>query len=416
LQISTILVSGILAYYYSLDNFIYFNDFIYMSNGKSLYKLYATFLFFLCSILFTRSTKYKKEYFVILNLSLLFSYILISSNDFITMLISIEGLTMSLAVLIATNLTAQGIEASIKYIFVSILGSGFICLSLCLLYSQIGSLSFVDVYWAYHYEHVLKASKLFFPFLVLVLGFTVKLAVFPAYFFIADVSEGASVRVFSFLNVFSKLPIFISLLEMYVIFSPYVSYQFFFYIGIASFFFGAISTLMQKKIARILAFASVNQIGLVFIGFSTESNTCIKLSFLYFFFYCLMLYKFCYILENTILIGAGRRVVYMTDLFYFYNSRHTASVLSTLLDFGGFPPSILFLGKLGIIFFLVFCGYTSYAFVVLFFSLISTFYYLRLIKNLYFYLQTTIVLSKIREDWLFGIIYIFEMLLFYFLV
>lgn len=129
-----------------------------------------------------------------------------------------------------------------------------------------------------------------------------------------------------------------------------------------------------------------------------------------------MLYKFCYILENTILIGAGRRVVYMTDLFYFYNSRHTASVLSTLLDFGGFPPSILFLGKLGIIFFLVFCGYTSYAFVVLFFSLISTFYYLRLIKNLYFYLQTTIVLSKIREDWLFGIIYIFEMLLFYFLV
>jgi NADH:ubiquinone oxidoreductase subunit 2 (subunit N) len=81
-----------------------------------------------------------------LNLSLFFSFILISSNDFMTVLISIEGLTMSLSILIATNLTPQGIEASIKYIFVSILGSGFICLSLCLLYSQIGSLNFNDIF------------------------------------------------------------------------------------------------------------------------------------------------------------------------------------------------------------------------------------------------------------------------------
>jgi len=188
------------------------------------------------------------------------------------------------------------------------------------------------------------------------------------------------------------------LLEIYTIFSPYVNYPFFFYIGIASFFLGAISTLMQKKITRILAFASVNQIGLVFIGFSTENNICIKLSFIYFFFYCIMLYKFCYILENTILIGAGRRLVYMTDLFYFYNSRHTNSILATILDFGGFPPSILFLGKLGIIFFLVLSGHSFYAFIVLLLSLISTFYYLRLIKNLYFYLQTSSILSKIKED------------------
>ena len=161
---------------------------------------------------------------------------------------------------------------------------------------------------------------------------------------------------------------------------------FFLSVAAGSIVFGAFGALLQTKIKRFIGYTAINQMGYLFIGISSGDSFGLQSSFLYLFFYIVMGFSFFSVVMYVYEIDTGKDIIFLSQLRVFGWEHKNLSIFLALILFSmaGIPPLAGFFGK----FFLLFSAFKAgnYSLVVLglIMNAVSSFYYLRLIKCLFF--------------------------------
>ena len=230
-------------------------------------------------------------------------------------------------------------------------------------------------------------------FLLVCLSLFIKLSIAPFHFWSLDVYEGSPNATTFFFAVVPKMGLFILLTRLcYISFYPIFvnSYQvYFLLLAVFSIFVGSIGGLEQRKLKTLLAYSSVSHTGYLLLSFSTGNLEGVQLMFYYLIIYMISgacfwsIYLFLREKKNFYFDKSNKE---LGDIILLKESNPIlALVLAiTLFSIAGIPPMVGFLAKVGV--FLVAIKSSIYLLSILsiIFSVISTFYYIRLIKILYF--------------------------------
>ena len=252
-------------------------------------------------------------------------------------------------------------------------------------------LEFLDV-------NSVKNSAMFdFSFIILgmiiiLLSLLFKLALAPFHLWSPDVYEGSPTSSTFFFIVIAKLGIFVFLLRIcYSSFYSFISYWQFYSIAVAtiSIFIGAVAGLKQRKLKSLLTYSSINNMGFVLLAFSVGSFEGIQIKFYYLIVYIITSLCVFGIILNLKLkkkMYSEKQNRDLGDLALLQESNNVIAqnLAITLFSMAGLPPLVGFLAKLGV--FKALTGVSLYFFSVIniLFSVIATFYYLRIVKIIFF--------------------------------
>ena len=352
-------------------------------------KLFILILAFL--VIYISSNYLKKnqiyffEYPVLLIFSILGMLVMISANDLIILYISIELQSLSLYVLVALRRgSIKGSEAALKYFILGSIASAVILYGCSMVYSVVG---------ATNYEIIKQFSDQSFDNLILSLGLVLiisgvafKLSAAPFHMWTPDVYEGSPTSVTTVLITLPKLAALIVLVNLllYPFQNQTITWvPIIIIISILSMAIGSISALKQDNLKRLFAFSTIANIGYVMIGLASVNDEAIKASFLYMFIYTLAtlgVFSFIMILRRE-----DRQLVTVSDISGLSRSKPllALSVAILLLSLAGIPPFGGFFGKLFIFTTAIESGNLYLAIAGVIFSVISAYYYLKIIKTMY---------------------------------
>jgi NADH-quinone oxidoreductase subunit N len=168
--------------------------------------------------------------------------------------------------------------------------------------------------------------------------------------------------------------------------------------AISSIVIGAVGAIDQFKIKRFIGFTTINQMGFILLGMGLNNIYGFISSYIYLCIYItLNLIFFSFILH--IKSKDGRELVYMSDLVPFFKDNRLASIVFIILLFSlaGMPPTIGFYMKLLVLKALVVSGYVKLMLFVLYFNIVSIFYYIRIIKIIFFDSENLVFYNKKKE-------------------
>lgn len=338
------------------------------------------------------------ELFVLSIFSLLGMFVMISGNNFLVIYMGIELLTLSSYALVALRRDhGVSIEAAMKYFVLGALASGFLLYGMSMLYGATGSLDLQEVAKAISSGQI-KHQVLVFGLVFLVSGLAFKLGVVPFHMWIPDVYQGAPTTVTLLIGGAPKLAAFAVTIRLLVegMFPLAFDWQqMLMLLAVASLAIGNLAAIAQTNIKRMLAYSTISHMGFVLIGMMSgvvnghaeAAGNAYSSSMFYVVSYVLTtLASFGVIL---LLARSGFESEEISD-FAGLNQRspYYAGIMAMcLFSLAGIPPMIGFYGKLAVLQALVASGGAMHLWLAVFavlMSLIGAFYYLRVVKVMYF--------------------------------
>ena len=327
---------------------------------------------------------FKIEYFILILCSILGMLVMISSYDLMVFYIGLELQSLSLYVLAAFNRNqTKSSEAGLKYFILSALSSGILLYGCSLIYGFSGSTNF---YLISENIHSSEYGNVFGIVFILV-GLAFKIAVVPFHMWAPDVYEGSPTSVTLFFAVVPKiaaLTVFIRFLYV-----PFVNLidqwqMIIIFLSLASMIFGAVAAIGQKNLKRLIAYSSIGHMGYALAGLAVGTNSGIQSSIIYISIYLIMnLGIFC------CLFMMKRKDKFFDNLedLAGLSKNHpiiSLSLLILLFSLAGIPPMAGFFAKFYIFMSVIEQSMYFLAIVGLLSTVISAFYYLRIIKIIYF--------------------------------
>ncbi|MAH88547.1 MAG: NADH-quinone oxidoreductase subunit N [Pelagibacterales bacterium] len=325
------------------------------------------------------------EYPVLLLFSVLGMLVMVSSNDLIFLYISIELQSLALYVLVALRRgSIKGSEASLKYFILGSIASAVILYGSSMVYSVVGSTNYqiIKEFSDQSYDNLILSLGL----VLIISGIAFKLSAAPFHMWTPDVYEGAPSSVTTILVTLPKLAALVVLVNLLT--NPFINQvetwvPIIIIISILSMAIGSISAIKQDNLKRLFAFSTIANIGYVMIGLVCVNDEGIKASFLYMFIYTLAtlgVFSFIMILRRE-----DRQLAAISDIAGISKSKPLLAVAITILmlSLAGIPPFGGFFGKLFIFTAAIESGYLYLAISGVIFSVISAFYYLKIIKAMY---------------------------------
>ncbi|MDA9121602.1 NADH-quinone oxidoreductase subunit NuoN [Candidatus Pelagibacter sp.] len=389
LAVGSLLITGILIFNNPLDqNISLFNDGYVVDSLSSFMKI-LTILggVFVLSI----STKYLKickifliEYPVLILSSILGMMVMISSNDLMVFYIGLELQSLALYVLASFNRDQlKSSESGLKYFVLSALSSGLLLYGCSLIYGFSGSTNFNVI------SGEMNSSNygLTFGIVFILVGLAFKISAVPFHMWAPDVYEGSPTVVTLFFAIVPKvaaLTVFIRFLYI-----PFVNVidqwqPILIFLSIASMIFGAIAAIGQNNLKRLIAYSSIGHMGYALAGLSTGSNEGIQSSIVYMSIYLFMNLAFF----SCLLMLKRNDVYYETiDDLSGLSKNHpilSLSLLAILFSLAGIPPLAGFFAKFYIFKAVIEQSMYFLAIVGLLSTVIAAFYYLKIIKVIYF--------------------------------
>ncbi len=333
-------------------------------------------------IIDTKNNKF--EYPIIILLSILGMFIMVSSNDLILFYLGLE--LQSLALYILASIDRDNIkssEAGIKYFVLSALSSGLLLYGCSLIYGFSGSTNF---------EQIANLNKDFNPgtifgMVFILVGLAFKVSAVPFHMWTPDVYQGSPTSVTSFFSVVPKvagMAIFIKF--MYLPFQGLLSeWQYILvFMSIASMILGAIAAMAQTNIKRLMAYSSIGHIGYAIAGMAAGTENGFKSTLVYISIYVVMnIGAFACIL---LMKRGGKYVEEIGELSGISKNHPLMSLglLIILFSLAGIPPLAGFFAKFYIFMAVIESEMYTLAIVGLVTTVVSAFYYIRIIKVMYF--------------------------------
>jgi NADH-quinone oxidoreductase subunit N len=373
---------------FSVERITLFNGSVVIDHMASLMKiitLIGGFLVLVISSSYLKTFKiFKIEYPILILSSVLGMMIMISSNDLMVFYMGLELQSLALYVLATFNRDQlKSSEAGLKYFVLSALSSGLLLYGCSLIYGFSGSTNF-DVI-----ANQLNSNEyaLTFGIVFILVGLAFKISAVPFHMWAPDVYEGSPTTVTLFFTMVPKiaaLTVFIRFL--YVPFLNLLDQwqMIIVFLSIASMIFGAIAAIGQTNIKRLIAYSSIGHIGYTLAGLATGSNDGIQSSIIYISIYVIM-----NLALFSCLLMLKRKDQYYENLedLSGLSKNHpllSFSLLIILFSLAGIPPLAGFFAKFYVFKAVIEQSMYFLAIVGLLSTVIAAFYYLRIIKIIYF--------------------------------
>ena len=329
------------------------------------------------------------EFYALALLSLLGAVVLVSANSLLTVYIGLELLSLPLYALLAIRRGfATGAEAAIKYFILGAITSGLLLYGMSFVYGVTGGLN-LDVIGQYlsnpaasHLNIVLVAMVL------MVVTATFKLGAVPFHMWVPDVYEGSPNAVTAFLATIPKIAAFAMLAHLLMVAMPAQSYAWDKVLGalaVLSLFFGNLMALAQTNVKRLLGYSTIAHIGFILLALDLAPAAFAVTTAMY--------YVIIYVLTTAAGFGVlivlsvkGNEVENLSD-FAGLNRRNpwvAFLMLIVMFSMAGIPPLAGFTAKLFVIIGLIDVGSYVLAGYALVMSIIGAYYYIRVIKVMYF--------------------------------
>jgi NADH-quinone oxidoreductase subunit N len=335
------------------------------------------------------------EFYILALFSLLGQMVMISANNFLIIYLGLELMSLSLYALVALRRdNATSTEAAMKYFVLGALASGFLLYGISMLYGATGSLDLNEVAKTIATGSVNK-PVLVFGLVFVVAGLAFKLGVVPFHMWVPDVYQGAPTAVTLLLGGAPKIATFAIVIRLLVEGLPSLSIdwqQMLTILAVLSMAIGNITAIVQTNIKRMLAYSTISQMGFILLGLlsgivtGADGSSTNGYS-------AAMFYTVTYVLTTLGVFGvimllsrAGFEAENIDD-FKGLNQRSPWFALVTLLlmfSLAGVPPVVGFYAKLSVLQAVLSTGQIWLSIVAVFFSLIGAYYYLRVVKVMYF--------------------------------
>jgi NADH-quinone oxidoreductase subunit N len=339
------------------------------------------------------------EFFTLSIFSLLGMFVMISGNNFLVIYMGLELLTLSGYALVALRRdNATATEAAMKYFVLGAMASGFLLYGMSMMYGATGSLDINAVFRAIASGQI-RHQVLIFGLVFIVAGLAFKFGAVPFHMWIPDVYQGAPTSITLMIGGAPKLAAFAITMRLLVegMLPLAIDWQqMVMVLAVGSLLIGNLAAIAQTNVKRMLAFSTISHIGFVLLGVMSGVVNGNTMSFAANAYSSAMFYIITYVLTTLASFGVvlllsreGFESEEIAD-FAGLNARSPlyAGVMAVcLLSLAGIPPMIGFYAKLAVLQALIASGQMLYLGLAIFavaMSLIGAFFYLRVIKVMYF--------------------------------
>lgn len=323
------------------------------------------------------------EFFALSICSLLGMMVLISSGNFLTLYLGLELLVLPLyAMIVMVKNQPKYTEAAMKYFIIGSLGGGLLLFGISLVYGATGSFSFNAVAAA-----VTGAATLKLGMVLVIVGLALEFGAVPFHMWLPDVYDGSPTTVTMIIGTIPKIAVFAMAFRILTLAFPNLQpqwQQLFMILAVLSLGLGNIVAIAQTSIKRMLAYSTIGHIGFILLGLFAAGEEGYIAPLFYTIVYSLMaLAAFAVLIR---LSCHGFEAENIAD-FRGLNARApwlAFIMLLVMLSLAGIPPMVGFYAKFLILQAVVDAGYVWLAVLALVFSVIGAFYYLRIVKVMYF--------------------------------
>ncbi len=389
-----LLITGFLAFNLIGENATIFSGTFVLDSLGSTFKVFILG-FAIIALVYTRHylkahDLLRNEYFILAMMSILGMMVMVSGHSLLTLYLGLEIMSLSLYALIATARDrASAIEAALKYFVLGAIASGLLLYGMSMIYGISGSLDIAQIS-SFASASTLGSQQtliLNFGLVFLVIGIAFKLGAVPFHMWVPDVYQGSPTSVTMFLSTVPKIAAIALLIRLLIDGLGDLQHYWadlFMILAVLSIAIGSLVALTQTNIKRMLAYSTISHIGFVLLGFVTGVVDGYGAA---------VFYVLAYILMSLAAFGSiivlNRKGFEADQISDFQGlSKHSPwfalIMLVVMLSMAGVPPFIGFYSKLFILQQVVAQGYVILAVAAVIFAVISAYYYLQIIKTMYF--------------------------------
>jgi NADH-quinone oxidoreductase subunit N len=331
---------------------------------------------------------YKGEYYVLGLFAVLGMMIMTSAHSFLLVYLGLELLSLSLYAMIAFNRKSiQASEAAMKYFVLGAMASGLLLYGISIFYGITGTLNLNELADVVRVQLTENPVALSFALTFIVVGLSFKLGAVPFHMWLPDIYQGAPTSVSLFIGTAPKIAGFAMAIRLLVdgLADLQVEWsQMLLVLAIASMALGNVVAIVQTNFKRMLAYSTVSHVGFIMLGLL--SGTAIGYS-------AAMFYTLTYAITASVAFGVllllnreGFEAENIADLTGLNNKNpwYAALLAIALFSMAGVPPTVGFYAKLSVLQAVVSIDMVWLAVVAVLLSVIGLFYYLRVVKAMYF--------------------------------
>ena len=336
------------------------------------------------------------EFYVLALFCMLGQMIMISANNFLTIYLGLELMSLSLYALVALRRdNVQATEAAMKYFILGAMASGFLLYGMSMLYGATGSLALNEVFRVVVFG-ISDNTVLVFGVVFVVAGLAFKLGAVPFHMWAPDVYHGSPTGVTLLLGAAPKLATFAITFRLLVegLLPIAIDWQqMLMVMAVLSLILGNITAIAQTNLKRMLAYSTISHMGFVLLGLLSGVSMHSGLDSATIAYSSALFYMVVYVLTTLgtfgvvlLLTRAGFEADKIDD-FKGLNKRNpwfAAMMLIMLFSMAGIPPMVGFYAKLSVLQSVFAVGLPWLALIAVALSLIGAYYYLRVIKVMYF--------------------------------
>ena len=251
----------------------------------------------------------------------------------------------------------------------------------------------LDTFFFYsQFFHLFHPTILFFLLYILLFSLFFKLAVIPFNLWLPDIYENSISSTTAFFTIIPKLSIFVFFFRLldYGLLNNSLTFQYYIVIsGVVSILYGSFIAIEEKKLKSLISFSAISNIGFILIAFSSFNNSSNAMVFCYFIIYMftnLLIWFIILTYNSKIFIKSNKYNKEISNFSNFYKSNKIMSFLFSFILFSiaGIPPFLGFLAKFGIFFTIIQSFNYSISVISILGSIVAIFYYLRIIKLIFF--------------------------------
>ena len=372
----------------SQKEFLIFNESYkidYLSNFIKILIVISTLFVLLTSSQYLKSIKiFNMEYPILILGSILGMMVMVSSNDLIVFYIGLELQSLALYVLASFNRdNILSSESGLKYFILSALSSGLLLYGCSLVYGFSSSTNFTEISLNFNESN----QGVVFGMVFILVGLAFKISAVPFHMWAPDVYQGSPTSVTLFFSILPKIAALVVFIRF--LYSPFINMidqwqSIIIFLSIASMLFGAVAAIGQKNLKRLVAYSSISHMGYALAGLSTGTNQGIQSSVIYLSIYLIMNLS---LFSCLFMLKRNNKYYENIDDLSGLSKNHPVlsfSLLVVLFSLAGIPPLAGFFAKFYVFMAVIEQSMFFLAIVRLLSTVVAAFYYLRIIKIIYF--------------------------------
>ena len=396
LTLLTLIISFFLVLNNYFLNLIAFNGLLFGNKFNYFVKLILIFVFIILLFLsinyLIKENMVNFEYFILLLLVLLGLFMITSAYDLLSLYLAIELQSLCFYILATLkNYTNFSSEAGIKYFILGAFSSGLLLFGSSIIYGFTGLTDFYNLELFFQNQGInnLLTSGLTVGFIFIISGLLFKISAAPFHMWAPDVYEGSPTIITAIFSIVPKIAILTLFSQIFIrIFNQNIFYvnQFLLICGVLSLVVGTFGALYQVKLKRLLAYSGISHVGFILIGLSI-----ISIESFYSFLFYVLIYMVLSLNIFALLLSFRKwinnlKIKKINEVIFLSRSNMVLAVIFSLSLFSlaGIPPLVGFYSK----FYVFMAGLKSNYYLIIILaaivSVISSMYYIRLIKLLFF--------------------------------